>query len=821
MLLCSTNSYAATKYIGTTANCSAGNGDGNSVANCLKNMSTEATLRTQLETANDYRVLPGTYTFTSSAASISGSTSIKGWKTDDTEQTDATQTIFTGTSATYDTSDGDLTTAYGFKALDDADNITLENFSIRMFRYNLDFAGKSSADGAPTTAKHTGIVIDNVISEITDQALNIAGDKLTNQGIKTIDSMSAANDTITTSGNTWSFAENDPVAIQASTMPTGLSKFTTYYVKNYSAGVFKLSATAGGAAIDISGSVSNGLALYAPVTGNSTITVTNSIFRNYSRSGIRSFHRVASFTGTNNKFYGTDKDAWTNGTVTTSDTTSPYTGDIVTSTGHGLATTQPIIVKATTMPGGVTERTELYWPVSITTDTFCIALTQGGAAINLTGTPVSFQWNKCYNTTSDQTGMQFGVSSGGARETAEWNIALTNFYASDHNNRTNPGARQGDGLVNEITTQGTLVTTVGSAMSYSEYAADAGFDSKGSWIIGTLGTTGTGMVSRRNLFAFKSYGDNGVKLTVNHSLGITNQCNGGTQCGDPRILQLFGDMDCNFSTFYNHSSDSFKIAKLQTSNPTPILNLTDCLIGYFNAYSGTFASKYSIVAGGTVNEVRTYFYEDEAPATGTDPQFVDITDTDFDGTGDSWNPQLAAYADGAAGWYSAVGGGSPGTLTATNVQPASLEASAAGNVVVSFTLAQALPATAKVKIHFPTSLGSGFTFNSGGTTAASSITGMDGTLSASVASNVITLTRSGATQTALGTACSFTLSNIQNPSAAGTTGVYKIYTTTSADVAIDQDEAVTADTITNPPSGGTGLTTFSGTINFSGTVQIN
>ena len=281
-------------------------------------------------------------------------------------------------------------------------------------------------------------------------------------------------------------------------------------------------------------------------------------------------------------------------------------------------------------------------------------------------------------------------------------------------------------------------------------------------------------------------------------------------------------MDCNFSTFYNHSSNSFKIAKLQTTFSGPVLNITDCLIGYFDAYSGTFSTKYQIAVGGVVNETRTYFYEDEVPATGTNPAFVDVTDTDFDGTGDSWNPTYVSYDNGAVGWYSAVGGGSPGALTATNVEPASLTASTAGNVVVSFTIAQALPADGKVKITFPTTLGSGFTFNSGGTTAASGLSGLDGTLTVGIASNVITLTRGGgATQTALGTACSFTLSFIQNPNVSGSTGVYKIYTTTTADVAIDQDEAVTADTITNPPSGGTGLVTFSGTVNFAGTVVIN
>ncbi len=141
---------------------------------------------------------------------------------------------------------------------------------------------------------------------------------------------------------------------------------------------------------------------------------------------------------------------------------------------------------------------------------------------------------------------------------------------------------------------------------------------------------------------------------------------------------------------------------------------------------------------------------------------------------------------------------SSGSLTSTNVQPASLITDAVGNVTVSFTTTNTLPASGKIVVTFPTSLGAGFTFNSGGSTAASSLSGIDGSLAVSIASNVITLTRSGGTDSTAG-AKSFVLSNIQNPNTAGSTGVYGIKTTYSNDVLIDEDASVSADTISSPP----------------------
>lgn len=63
------------------------------------------------------------------------------------------------------------------------------------------------------------------------------------------------------------------------------------------------------------------------------------------------------------------------------------TADTITSSGHGLVNTDRVIffnVVGETIPTGITEGAA-YFVVGATTDTFQIALTSGGAAVNLTG----------------------------------------------------------------------------------------------------------------------------------------------------------------------------------------------------------------------------------------------------------------------------------------------------------------------------------------------------------------------------------------------------------------------------------------------------
>ncbi len=132
----------------------------------------------------------------------------------------------------------------------------------------------------------------------------------------------------------------------------------------------------------------------------------------------------------------------------------------------------------------------------------------------------------------------------------------------------------------------------------------------------------------------------------------------------------------------------------------------------------------------------------------------------------------------------------PGALTGTNVEPASLVAGATGNATVSFTTTNPVANNGKIKVTFPAGFDvSGATFGSVGGT-------LDGTATVSVAGQVVTITRTGGTTLAGGAAGSIVLGGIKNPTVSGSTGTYSILTTTSADVSIDTDAAVTADTIT-------------------------
>ena len=135
-----------------------------------------------------------------------------------------------------------------------------------------------------------------------------------------------------------------------------------------------------------------------------------------------------------------------------------------------------------------------------------------------------------------------------------------------------------------------------------------------------------------------------------------------------------------------------------------------------------------------------------------------------------------------------------GDLTGTNVQPESLVAGAVGNVDVTFTLANALPADGKIVITLP----AGFTISSGGATAIGLAgTSFDGTETVTVSGNVITITRSGGSSLNAGTNITIELTNIKNPATAGSTGTYAIKTTRSDGTIIDKNDAVTADTITS------------------------
>ena len=73
---------------------------------------------------------------------------------------------------------------------------------------------------------------------------------------------------------------------------------------------------------------------------------------------------------------------------------------------------------------------------------------------------------------------------------------------------------------------------------------------------------------------------------------------------------------------------------------------------------------------------------------------------------------------------------------------------------------------------------------------------MDGTATVGVSGQTVTVTRTGGTTLLATETGSVVLGNITNPPGSGSTGTYTIRTTTAGDVTIDEDGAVTADTIT-------------------------
>lgn len=131
-----------------------------------------------------------------------------------------------------------------------------------------------------------------------------------------------------------------------------------------------------------------------------------------------------------------------------------------------------------------------------------------------------------------------------------------------------------------------------------------------------------------------------------------------------------------------------------------------------------------------------------------------------------------------------------GDLTGTNVEPASLIAATSTTHTISFTTTAEIPNLGKIVITYPAD------WNVSGVAGrtAGGLSGLDGTWTATVSGQVVTLTQTGGAAATAG-AKSLTLENIITPSSDGSGGTYTILTKTSADANIETDAAVTADTI--------------------------
>ena len=128
-------------------------------------------------------------------------------------------------------------------------------------------------------------------------------------------------------------------------------------------------------------------------------------------------------------------------------------------------------------------------------------------------------------------------------------------------------------------------------------------------------------------------------------------------------------------------------------------------------------------------------------------------------------------------WFSIVGPmlAEAGVLSNANVAPASLVAGASGNVNVTFTMANPLPANGKVVITFP----SGFDVSTNEISATSS--DVDGTFyEATVSGQELTFERENDGTAEPAGAITITLTNVGNPSVSGATGTFTITTTTQS-----------------------------------------
>ena len=130
-----------------------------------------------------------------------------------------------------------------------------------------------------------------------------------------------------------------------------------------------------------------------------------------------------------------------------------------------------------------------------------------------------------------------------------------------------------------------------------------------------------------------------------------------------------------------------------------------------------------------------------------------------------------------------------GVLSSANVQPSNLVLATTNTNTVSFTTANAIPSDGKIIVTF----GSGFSLTSVVSTDATCST-MDGTFTASVSGQVVTITRAtGTSQTAAAETC--TIAHVRNPLSTGSTGTYTITTANSSTVTIDTLTSVSADII--------------------------
>jgi hypothetical protein len=173
-------------------------------------------------------------------------------------------------------------------------------------------------------------------------------------------------------------------------LPTGLAAFITYYVisANFALGSFEISATQGGAAINTSGSQSgtqSAIAILDNIIGGGQATMANS-----AAVTIASDQSVFPVTSLNSAAITNPTAVLTlpTRTVASPSMAPPAASPCVfTWTGHPLVNGMVVVLSGTTMPGTAQFVAGTpYYVVAKATNTFELAATAGGAAINATTT---------------------------------------------------------------------------------------------------------------------------------------------------------------------------------------------------------------------------------------------------------------------------------------------------------------------------------------------------------------------------------------------------------------------------------------------------
>lgn len=145
--------------------------------------------------------------------------------------------------------------------------------------------------------------------------------------------------------------------------------------------------------------------------------------------------------------------------------------------------------------------------------------------------------------------------------------------------------------------------------------------------------------------------------------------------------------------------------------------------------------------------------------------------------------QMQTLTAGSATVLGEVSVGVTTTVLTYGALPSSLSLSsdlrsATAALTITFTPTTAVPATGVFKVDYPTA----FTVSSAPTATSS----MDGTFSTSLSGTVVTITRSGGSTAAAGSAYTLTLASTTNPAASGTTATFKLYSQSDSTTIVDQ-----------------------------------